>query len=121
MDVLSAGVKTAMNTSGNLVATILTLVLGVLALTGTATQGRVGRSRASLRRAEGPLPLHRESLLLLTRAHRLGATQVLRVPKVTLSRFTKEANLGYRLNTALLYSSQFHLPGAVYPQQGTEV
>jgi hypothetical protein len=46
MDVLSAGVKTAMNTSGNLVATILTLVLGALALTGTATQGRVGRSRA---------------------------------------------------------------------------
>jgi hypothetical protein len=46
MDVLSAGVKTAMNTSGNLVAANLTLVLGALALTGTATQGRVGRSRA---------------------------------------------------------------------------
>ena len=44
MDVLTAGVKTAMKTSGNLVAAILTLVLG--ALTGTATQGRVGRSRA---------------------------------------------------------------------------
>jgi len=121
MDVLTAGVKTAMNTSGNLVAAILTLVLGALALTGTATQGRVGRSRASLRRAEGPLPLHRESLLLLTRAHRLGATQELRVRKVTLSRFTKEAKLRYRLNTPLLYSSQFHLPCAVFPQQGTEV
>ena len=46
MDVLTAGVKTAMKTSGNLVAAILTLVLGVLALTGTATQGRVGRSCA---------------------------------------------------------------------------
>src|SRR5215204_81397 len=121
MDVLTAGVRTAMNTSGNLVAAILTLVLGALALTGTATQGRVGPSRASLRRAEGPLPLHRESLLLLTRAHRLGATQELRVRKVSVSRFTKEANLGYRLNTPLLYSSQSHLPGAVFAQQGTEV
>ena len=46
MDVLTAGVKTAMKTSGNLVAAILTVVLGALALTGTATQGRVGRSRA---------------------------------------------------------------------------
>jgi hypothetical protein len=46
MDVLTAGVKTAMKTSGNLVAAILTLVLGALTLTGTATQGRVGRSRA---------------------------------------------------------------------------
>jgi hypothetical protein len=46
MDVLTAEVKTAMKTSGNLVAAILTLVLGALALTGAATQGRVGRSRA---------------------------------------------------------------------------
>jgi len=46
MDVLTAGVKTAMNTSGYLLAAILTLVLGTLALTGTATQGRVGPSRA---------------------------------------------------------------------------
>jgi len=46
MDVLSEGVKTAMNTSGYLLAAILTLVLGAFALTGTATQGRVEPSRA---------------------------------------------------------------------------
>jgi hypothetical protein len=38
-------------------------------------QGRVGRARFSLRRGEGPIPLHRRSLCLLPRARRLGAIE----------------------------------------------